>query len=162
MNQEAGICEWIAPKRPPAPTTERKTSGTLTCSRVRNQYFVAWLTTRVHREREEVAEHDLDDRPQPVHRRAERGAGERELRDGRVEDALRAVLLVQAGRRGEDAAGDGDVLAEEDHALVDGELLVERVADRGAEGDRRHQRARTSGRSSSSQRRDRKRAPSAP
>ena len=45
MNQEAGICEWIAPNRPPAPTTERKTSGTLTCSPVRNQYFVAWLTT---------------------------------------------------------------------------------------------------------------------
>ena len=41
MNHEAGICEWIAPNRPPAPTTERKTSGTLTCSPVRNQYFVA-------------------------------------------------------------------------------------------------------------------------
>ena len=23
MNQDAGICEWMAPKRPPAPTTER-------------------------------------------------------------------------------------------------------------------------------------------
>ncbi len=44
MNQDTGICEWIAPKRPPAPTTERITSGTLTCSCVRNQYFVAWLT----------------------------------------------------------------------------------------------------------------------
>ncbi len=116
----------------------------------------------VHREREEVAEHDLDDGTQPGHRRAERGAGERELRDGRVEDALRAVLLVEAGRRGEDAAGRGNVLAEEDHTLVEGELLVERVPDRGAEGDRRHQRASTSGRASSSQRRDRKRAPSAP
>ena len=73
-----------------------------------------------------------------------------------------AVLLVEAGRRRENAAGCGDVLAEEDHALIEGELLVERVVDRGAEGDRRHQRASTSGRSSSSQRRDRKRAPSAP
>jgi hypothetical protein len=27
INQEAGICEWIAPKRPPAPTTERITMG---------------------------------------------------------------------------------------------------------------------------------------
>ena len=45
MNQEAGICEWIAPKRPPAPTTERITTGTLTSPRVRNQYLDIWLTT---------------------------------------------------------------------------------------------------------------------
>ena len=44
MNHEAGICEWMPPNRPPAPTTERTTSGTLTCSPVMNQYFVAWLT----------------------------------------------------------------------------------------------------------------------
>src|SRR5712692_662592 len=44
MNHDTGICEWMAPKRPPAPTTERITSGTLTCSWVRNQYFVDWLT----------------------------------------------------------------------------------------------------------------------
>ena len=44
MNQDAGICEWMAPNRPPAPTTDRKTSGTGTCSPVRNQYFVDWLT----------------------------------------------------------------------------------------------------------------------
>ena len=44
MNHDTGIWEWIAPNRPPAPTTERITSGTLTCSPVRNQYFVDWLT----------------------------------------------------------------------------------------------------------------------
>jgi hypothetical protein len=43
MSQEIGICEWIAPKRPPAPTTERMTSGALCTPPVRNQYFVAWL-----------------------------------------------------------------------------------------------------------------------
>jgi hypothetical protein len=41
--QETGICEWIAPNRPPAPTTERIVSGQLWRSPVRNQYFVAWL-----------------------------------------------------------------------------------------------------------------------
>ena len=41
-----------------------------------------------------------------------------------------AVLLVQAGRHREHAAGDRDVLAEEDHALVARELLVERLAER--------------------------------
>ena len=120
------------------------------------------IDDRVHRERQEVAEHDLDNGTQPVHRRAKCGAGQSELRDGRVEDALWAVLLVEARRRREDAAGHGDVLAEEDHPLVERKLLVERVPDRGAEGDRWHQDASTSGRSSSSQTRDRKRAPSAP
>ena len=86
MNQETGICEWIAPKRPPAPTTERITSGTLTCSPVRNQYFVDWLTRLSIDERQEVAEHDLEHGTETRDRRAERRPGERELRDRRVED----------------------------------------------------------------------------
>ena len=43
ISQETGICEWIAPKRPPAPTTERITSGQPCFSPLRNQYLVAWL-----------------------------------------------------------------------------------------------------------------------
>src|SRR6185369_4746303 len=43
-NQPIGVCEWIAPKRPPAPTTDSTTSGTLACSFERYQYFVHWLT----------------------------------------------------------------------------------------------------------------------
>jgi hypothetical protein len=52
--------------------------------------------------------------------------------------ALGAVLLHQAGRDGEHAAGRRDVLAEEDHGVVAGELLVERLADRLAELDLSH------------------------
>ena len=89
----------------------------------------------VHREREEVAEHDLEDRPQPRDRSAVGGARQRELRDRRVEDARRPVLLVQPRRDREDAAGDRDVLAEEDHALVAFELLVEGLPDRFPELD---------------------------
>ena len=89
----------------------------------------------VHREREEVAEHDLEDRPQPRDRRAVGGTGQRQLGDRRVEDALRPVLLVQPRRDREDAAGDRDVLAEEDHALVPFELLVEGLSDRVPELD---------------------------
>ena len=44
VNHETGICEWMAPKRPPAPTTERMTTGTLAWPCVRNQYFDIWLT----------------------------------------------------------------------------------------------------------------------
>ena len=43
ISQETGICEWIAPKRAPPPTTERITSGTLCRPSVRNQYLVDWL-----------------------------------------------------------------------------------------------------------------------
>jgi hypothetical protein len=73
-----------------------------------------------------------------VRRRPERSTGERQLGDRRVEDAIRAVLVVEPGRGREDAPCDRDVLAEQDHALVGRELLVERVADGGAEGDRAH------------------------
>jgi len=84
-------------------------------------------------------------RPEPVHGGAEGRTGERKLRDRRVEHALGPVLVVEPGRRREDAAGHRDVLAEEDHALVGGKLLVERVADRGAEGDSCHLRGRARG-----------------
>src|SRR5262245_18593387 len=43
ISHETGICEWMAPKRPPAPTTERITSGTPKRPCVRKWYFVAWL-----------------------------------------------------------------------------------------------------------------------
>jgi hypothetical protein len=45
VSHDTGICEWMAPNRPPAPTTERITTGTLTSPCVRNQYFDIWLTT---------------------------------------------------------------------------------------------------------------------
>src|SRR3954454_14001335 len=88
---------------------------------------------RVHRQRHEVPEHDLEHGPQPGDRRAVGGAGERQLGDRRVEDAVGAEALLQAARYGEHAPGQRDVLAEEDHALVALELLGERVADRVAE-----------------------------
>lgn len=43
-NHGAGDCEWIAPKRPPAPYAERTTTGAGACSLERYQYFAAWLT----------------------------------------------------------------------------------------------------------------------
>ena len=48
-----------------------------------------------------------------MHRGAEGGARERQLGDGRVEDPLWAVLVVEARRSGEDPARYSDVLAEE-------------------------------------------------
>ena len=171
MNQETGTCEWIAPNRPPPPTIDRITSGTRTCSPVRIPVLRRLVDDAVHRQGQEVAEHDLDHGTEPRYRRAESRSCESELRDRRVEDALSTVLLVETGSHGEHAACDGDILAEEDHAVVFGQLLVQRLADGGAEVDRRHrfrscasiaQRTRASGCSSSSRRRARNRAPSAP
>ena len=94
----------------------------------------------VHHQRQEVAEHDLDHRTEPGDRGPEGRPGERELRDRRVEHPLAPVLLVQTRRHGEHSACEGHVLAEEDHAVVGGQLLVERLADGGAEVDRRRHR----------------------
>ena len=106
----------------------------------------------VHRQGEEVAEHDLQHGALPRDRRAERRARHRQLGDRRVEDALRPVLLVEPGRGREHASGDGDVLAEEDDTVVAGELLVERVANRVSElelhGCLRHAVTSATGRSS--------------
>jgi hypothetical protein len=44
-NQVAWICECIAPKRPPAPTAERTTSGTLACSFDTYQNLADWFTS---------------------------------------------------------------------------------------------------------------------
>src|SRR5256886_7946716 len=43
-SHEMGVCEWMAPKRPPAPIAERTTSGMLACSFEMYQYFADWLT----------------------------------------------------------------------------------------------------------------------
>ena len=78
----------------------------------------------------EVGELHLGDRPQAVDRRAHRGAGDHPLGEGRVEDALVAVLGPQALGRAEDAALLADVLAEDHDALVALHLLVHGEADR--------------------------------
>ena len=64
MNHETGICEWIAPKRPPAPTTERIDERHAHLLLRQEPVLRRLVDEAVHREREEVAEHDLEHRPQ--------------------------------------------------------------------------------------------------
>ena len=71
----------------------------------------------VERERDEVDEHDLEHRAHPRLRGADRDAGDRGLADRRVDHALGAELLGEPGGRGVGPAL-GDVLAEDEHALV--------------------------------------------
>ena len=63
-----------------------------------------------------VGELDLDARPQPVRRHADRGADDAGLVDRCVEAAVLAEALLQALRATEHAAEVADVLAEHDHA----------------------------------------------
>ena len=91
----------------------------------------------VERDEQEVRPHDLHDGAQALERRPERAAEDRGLRDRRVEHPLRAELLLEVARHAEDAAGGGDVLAEE-HELVTGlQLELERTVHRLGDGELR-------------------------
>ncbi len=88
----------------------------------------------VHRQRQEVAEHDLDHRAQAGDRAAVRRAGQGKLRDRGVEDAVGAVRLstrppVVANTPPATATSSPKKMTD----VVALELLVERLADRGAE-----------------------------
>ena len=68
----------------------------------------------IDRDEREVQGHELDDRPQPDHRRADADAGEAALGDRRVDDALLAELLQQALRHLVGAVVVADLLAHEE------------------------------------------------
>ena len=79
---------------------------------------------------DEVGELHLADRPHALDRRADGGADDQVLGQRRVEHALGAELLVEAGGHLEGAAEDADVLAQAEHALVAAHLLAQPVGDR--------------------------------
>ena len=93
----------------------------------------------VERERDEVDEHDLEHRAHARLRRADRDAGDRRLADRRVDHALGAELLRQAGGRGVGPAL-GDVLPEDEHALVGAHRVGQRRGDRLDVGRLSHRR----------------------
>jgi hypothetical protein len=85
----------------------------------------------VHRQRDEVHEHDLDHRAQARQRRAHCGGDDARLGDRGVEHALRPELVEQAARGLERAAGRTDVLAHHDHARVGGHAVAQCLRDAG-------------------------------
>ncbi len=133
-NQVACVWEWIAPNRPPPPTAERTTSGTLRCSCDRYQYLADWLTS------ESIASPMKSPNMismigrSPATAAPNAAPDEGQLGDRRVEHALGAEPLLDAGGDREHAALlGGDVLAEEHDGLVALHLLDDRLADRDAE-----------------------------
>ena len=110
-----GFCEWIAPKRPPAPIAERTTSGTLRLLVGEVPVLRRLVDDAVHRERQEVAEHDLD------HRAAGRVTAlpnaapiTRARRSACRTRARRRAARCRPGVTANTPPGFGDVLAEED------------------------------------------------
>ena len=83
----------------------------------------------VEREQREVPGHELDDRAQADHRRADADAGEPELGDRRVDDAHLAEFLEQAFRDLVCALIDGDFLAHEEDAVVALHFFAERLVE---------------------------------
>ena len=93
----------------------------------------------VEAHRRQVGEHDLCDGAHAAERGARRGADDRRLGDRRVDDALAAVLAVQALRDAEHAADldrlsvlleAADILADEEHPRVPLELVVQGLVQR--------------------------------
>src|SRR5207248_6049855 len=80
--------------------------------------------------KDEIAELDLGNGPQPVHRHADGGADDPGLRERRVDDAIGAELLDQSDRSAKDAAELAHVFAQHDHARIAAHLDLQRVVDR--------------------------------
>ena len=72
----------------------------------------------VHGERQEIAEHDVDDRAQARHRGADANAGEAGFGNRSVEHALGAEFFHQPGKHLERRSRFGDVFAEDAHTRV--------------------------------------------
>ena len=77
------------------------------------------------------AELDFRNRHQPGERHSDRAADDAFLVEAGIENPLAPELLLQAKRHRMDAALGPDVLAENEHAWVGLELLLEHATDRG-------------------------------
>ena len=78
---------------------------------------------RVHRQHDEIHEHDLDDGPVARHGGAHARAHDAEFADGRVAHAVAPEFLRKALRHAENVS-QLHVLAHDDHALIAFHLLV--------------------------------------
>ncbi|EAU61899.1 probable nuclear antigen [Stigmatella aurantiaca DW4/3-1] len=94
----------------------------------------------VHGGEEEVGELNLRHRLEPVERHADRGAEDAALGQGRVDDPLRAKLLLEAGGGAEDPAQPAHVFPQHDEVRVAPHLQPERIVHRLDEAQEGHRR----------------------
>ena len=128
-------CECCAADRRVAPIVARTTSGHLPLAARHVVDLRRLVDHLIHHQRQEVAEHDVDDRAHAGHRRTDGQAGKPGLGDRRVDHALRAELLHQPLHHLEGGARFGDVLAEQHDARIAAHFFGQRLADRLAEAD---------------------------
>ena len=77
----------------------------------------------------EVPRHELDDRPQPDHRRADTHSGESQLGDRGVDDSHLAEFLQEAFRDFVCPLIDRDLLSHEEYAVVTLHFLAQRLVE---------------------------------
>ena len=126
-------CECCAADRRVAPIVARMTMRHLPLAAGHVVDLGGLVGHLVHDDAQEVAEHDVDDRPHAGHRGADAEAGEAGFRDRRVDDAVLAELVDQAGQHLERRARLGHVLAHEDDLGIAAHFLGDRFLDRVAE-----------------------------
>ena len=136
------LCECCAADRRVAPSVVRITIGTFQLAARHVVHLRGLVDQLVHDQRQEVAEHDVDDRPHAGHRRADADAREACLRDRRVDHALRPELLDEPEQHLERRAGLGHVLADHEDARIAPQLLAQRLVDRLAERQLANARSR--------------------
>jgi len=95
----------------------------------------------IDRQQREVERHHLDYGAEPDHRRADPDPGKAQLGDRGVDDAHGAELLQQAAADLVGALVDSDLLTHEEDAIVQLHLFPERLVQRVAVGEGRHQLA---------------------
>src|SRR5882724_5959533 len=91
-------------------------------------YFRRLVHHLVHRQRQKIAEHDVDHRPHSRHRRANTHSRESRLRNRRVNHALRAEFFHQAGKHLERRSRLGHILAKNAHSRVAPHFFRERFS----------------------------------
>ena len=130
------LCECCAPSRTPAPPTIRITSGIVGAPPIMNRSFAAWFTiwSKATAAKSENCSSTTGRRPvraapiaQPTNPLSVSGVS-------RIRSAPKRSYSPSVARKS--AADPADVLADHDHVRVGGELELERLADRGDEGER--------------------------
>ena len=83
----------------------------------------------VHDQADEVAEHDVDDRPKPGHGRAHSKARKSRFRDGRIDHAIGAEFRGKTGEHLERGARFGDIFSQQEDARIAAHFLGDGFAD---------------------------------
>src|SRR6267143_1404186 len=108
------------------------------------QHLGGGIHDLVECEQGEVPGHELDDGPQPTHRRSHADARESQLRDWRVDDALRAELLQQSAAHLVGALIDAHLFAHQQDVGIALHLLAQRLIQCVSVSKGGHQSTRTS------------------